>query len=596
MNKKGFTLVEVLVGTAVFVIIAIAAYNAYVSLFQLIALNQNKVLALDLANEQFEIARNMPYAVVGVVGGIPNGNIPRIQNLTRGGITFTVTTTVRNIDLPFDGIIGGTPSDLSPADNKLVQVEVSCDGCKNMQPITLVGQVAPKNLETASVNGALFIRVFDANGQPVQGASVHVVNVATSTTIVIDDVTDANGMLQLVDVPPGDNAYRIIVSKSGYSTDRTYPISDPSNPNPTKPDSTILLQRVTQVSFAIDRLSTIHFSAVSPTCEPASNFGFKMVGSKQIGENIPKYSENMTTNSSGIFDLNSMEWDSYNISSNDATRFLSGINPLNFVAVNPGGSQNIQMIVTPKEEKGLVVTVKDSTTQLPLSGATVRLYQGEESGRTLVTGQGYLSQTDWSSGSGEVDFSNKAKYFSDDGNIDVTTTAGQIRLRGAFDEYNQSGILESSTFDTGSISNFFSLIWSPIDQPILAGINSVRMQFATNATNTATTTWKFKGPDGTDASYYLASNSSLNSVHNADRYARYRVYLATDDETVSPNISDIAFTYTSNCVPSGQVIFTGLLARDYNIEVSKSGYSTNLTSVTIGSDLNWRETQILMGP
>jgi prepilin-type N-terminal cleavage/methylation domain-containing protein len=392
--KRGFTLVEILVGAAVFVVIAVAAYNAYVSLFKLIQLNQYKVLATELASEQFEIARNMPYASVGVQGSIPNGSIPHIQGLIRGGTTFTVTTIVRNIDLPFDGTIGGTPNDLSPADNKLVEIVVSCDGCRGMQPITLDGQVAPKNLETATTNGALFIRVFDANGQPVQNASVHVVNVATTSTIIIDDVTDTNGMLQLVDIPPQSNAYRITVTKSGYSTDRTYPLDGSGNSNPAKPDPTVLLQQVTQISFSIDRLSSIHFSSVTPTCAPVGNFSFNIAGSKQIGNGVAKFSQNTSTNGSGKLDLSSMEWDSYTITPNDASQYLSGINPLNSIAINPDSSQNIQLIAVPKDPNGLLVTVRDNSTLLPLSGAAVELTDTDGFDQATTTGQGDISQTD----------------------------------------------------------------------------------------------------------------------------------------------------------------------------------------------------------
>src|SRR5262245_43765826 len=94
---RGFTLVEILVAAAVFLVISLSAYNAYISLFKLVDLSQYRVLATALANEQFEIARNMPYADVGVQDGIPDGKIPQTQVLTRAGIPFTVTTIVRNI-------------------------------------------------------------------------------------------------------------------------------------------------------------------------------------------------------------------------------------------------------------------------------------------------------------------------------------------------------------------------------------------------------------------------------------------------------------------------------------------------------------------
>lgn len=146
-SSRGFTLVEVLVGAAVFLVVSLAAYNAYIGLFRLIDLSQYKILAVNLANEQFESARNMPYVDVGIVGGIPSGKLVHKQTVIRGGVTFKITTTVRNLDLPFDGLIGGSPNDLSPADNKLVDITVSCDGCRDMQPISLTGQVAPKILK-----------------------------------------------------------------------------------------------------------------------------------------------------------------------------------------------------------------------------------------------------------------------------------------------------------------------------------------------------------------------------------------------------------------------------------------------------------------
>jgi prepilin-type N-terminal cleavage/methylation domain-containing protein len=222
LQSRGFTLVETIVGVAVFVIVASASYQAYISLFKIINQNQYKIAALNLANEQFEIIRNLPYSDVGVPGGIPNGKIPHTQTLVRSNISFTVTTTIRNIDQPFDGQIGSTTNDLSPADNKVVEVEVACSTCGSFTSVTLTTNVAPKNLETASTNGALVIKVFDSNGVPVSDASVHVVNAQVTPNIIIDDVTNVDGVLQIVDAPPGVDAYQITVTKSGYSTDKTY--------------------------------------------------------------------------------------------------------------------------------------------------------------------------------------------------------------------------------------------------------------------------------------------------------------------------------------------------------------------------------------
>src|ERR1700733_10128339 len=111
---RGFTLIEAVIGTALFLIVALAVYQVYVAIFNLIDTNQVQVLAIDLANEQFEIARNMPYASVGTVDGLPAGVIPEMQEFTRGGIPFTVTTIVRSIALSLGSVNASSTGSTSP--------------------------------------------------------------------------------------------------------------------------------------------------------------------------------------------------------------------------------------------------------------------------------------------------------------------------------------------------------------------------------------------------------------------------------------------------------------------------------------------------
>ncbi len=594
-KKKGFTLVETIVSIGVFLVISTAAYQAYVSLFTLINQNQYKILALNLANEQFEIIRNLSYVDVGIPGGIPNGKIPHIQNLTRGGVPFTVTTTIRNIDLPFDGQIGSsTKNDLSPADNKGVEVEVTCSTCKNFTSISLTTNVAPKNLETASTNGALLIKVFDANGIVVPDASVHIVNTNVTPNIVIDDVTDVDGLLQVVDAPPGANTYQITVTKSGYSTDRTYTPGASGNTTPTKPHATVIIQQLTQISFSIDKLSTLAFSSVTPECVVVPSIDFSLNGLKNIGTGISKYSQNLITNGSGIYSNPAMEWDSYTVTGIDGTYDIIGINPLNSISLGPNTTQNVSLIVVPKNAKSLLITVKDAVTQLPVTNAVVHVTYSSSYNQTQTTGRGSINQTDWSGGGGQVAYTDLSKYFVDDENIDTSSPTGELKLRNVFGSYNPSGTMESSTIDTGSESNFYNLVWNPTDQPVISGTNSVRFQFATNATTTATTTWTYKGPDGTSATYYTSANSPLSTAHNGDRYARYKIYLSSVSTTTTPNISDVSFTVTSSCTPPGQVVFSGLPTATYHIEVSKSGYVTSIADVSVSSA--WLEKEIILSP
>lgn len=583
IKEKGFTLIETLVGVAVFLVISTAAYEAYISLFNIINLNQYKIVALNLANERFEVIRNLPYSEIGQISGIPSGQIPHVETFVRSGLTFIATTTIRNVDLPFDGTIGGVPNDLSPADNKLVEIEIGCTSCKDFTPIFQTTTIAPKNLETATTNGALFVKVFDANGIAVPNASVHIAYTATSSPIIIDDVTDANGMLRIVDVPPAVQAYNIVVSKSGYSTARTYPPGGLGNPDPIQPDATVVLQQVTQVSFSIDKLSTVSLSSVNSSCSPVAGLNFSLEGSKVIGTNVLKYSQNLQTNGSGTYSNNSMEWDSYTIKDIDNSYDISGFNPVNPVYLNPDSTKNIQISTVSNNPKSLLVSVVDNGLQLPVTDAVVTLTNGGYNS-SKTTDRGYLSQTDWSGGDGQSSFTDPTKYYYDDGNVDVSSNPGELTLKNAFGSYASSGVLESSIFDTGSVSNFHNISWSPTDQPVQTGANSVKFQIASNLEVTATTTWQYLGPDGTSGTYYTTSNQNVNSVHNGDRFIRYKVFLSTTSSTSTPNLSDVSITNTSSCTPPGQVLFSGLSSGTYHISVSATGYSTYETDFDVSND------------
>ena len=61
IHKRGFTLVETLVGTAVFVLVSLSAYKAFGVLMDAVSASQAKIAATSVVNEKFEIIRNLPY-------------------------------------------------------------------------------------------------------------------------------------------------------------------------------------------------------------------------------------------------------------------------------------------------------------------------------------------------------------------------------------------------------------------------------------------------------------------------------------------------------------------------------------------------------
>lgn len=586
-NLKGLSMIEVVVGVAVFALIIYGAYQGFLRMTEVVRVSRGKITAAALANEQFEIIRNLSYGDVGLQGGVPPGKFPPMQTLVRNGNSFRVVAAIRNIDDSFDGTIGGNPNDLSPADYKLAELEISCLTCINFQPLRFTTNVGPKSLESASVNGSLFVRVFDASGEPIQGANVHIENNLVNPPIIVDDTTNNDGMLQLIDAPPGIGAYEISVTKAGYSAVQTYEIGGVGNPNPVSPHVTVVLQQLTQTSFAIDKVSTMDVATMTEICNPVGNLGFSLTGSKLIGTNpdVIKYNQNHVTNGSGTKHIANLEWDTYQIALTGGVYVLRGLIPLLPLTLAANSTQQVNVVVALANPRNFMVTIKDAGTQLPVTGASIRL-QGGAVDSTLITGRGFLRQTDWSGGAGQADFTDETRYFDSDGNVVVDNPAGEIKLREDSGHYVLDGWLVSSTFDTGSASNFYQMTWQPQAQPPETGPDSVKFQIATNNDKA---TWNFLGPDGTANTFYTLANTNIHEVNNGRRYLRYKVYLHTDNLDFSPDFAEFAFTFSSQCVPPGQVLFGGLGAGDYTVSVTKAGYQDANDAVTVSAPFQQKE-------
>jgi hypothetical protein len=340
--------------------------------------------------------------------------------------------------------------------------------------------MAPKNLETASTNGALFVKVFDASGNPVPQANVHITN--SGLGIDINETTDNNGVLAIVDAPPAENSYRIVVTKAGFTTDRTYPPSV-GNPNPVKRDATVLLQQLTEISFIIDRVSSIDLNTVTNTCGQVLNVPFQVNGTKLIGvsPDVYKWTGNFTSDTSGYKSISDLEWDVFSFTTSGGF-YLAGTNPISPISILPNSNQEVDLVITLESPSFLLVKVRDAATRLPISGATVTL-DGGSFNQSLVTDQGYFRQTDWSGGSGQTDFSDPTRYHYSDGNIEINGPAGELKLLSSMGHFVSNGEIISSVFDAGGPANWSVINVLPTDQPPETGLNPVRFQIATSALN-----------------------------------------------------------------------------------------------------------------
>ena len=567
--------------TAVFLLFAIGIYGGISLVFKIVYSSRLRILETALIGEQLELVRNLPFDSVGIINGVPSGVLPYTTTTVRNGVTFVLITTVRNIDDPFDGTVTSTPADTSPADYKLVEISVICQNCPQQKSVVLSTRVSPRGLEGASQDGSLFIHVFDVNGLDVVGATINVTNTASSSPIIITDTTDNSGMVQIIGTPTGTQSYHILASKTGYSSDYTVS-STASVPNPIKPPSNVASQMLTEISFQIDRVGTLNLSTVNQSCAAVASMPFSVHGEKMLGASplVYKYSDNITTNAGGTYAFSNVEWDKYHFAVTGVTYDIAGSIPMLPVDMTPGLTQNATMIMADKNGNSLLVQVKDAGTGLPLSDATVWLYDSPSYDETKITGVGYLRQTNWSGGSGQANYTNLTKYFDDSGTVSINSPAGDLKLKKSGGDYLTGGWLESSTFDFVGAVNFNNITFLPVSQPEDVGANPITFQIAT-ANTTSPSQWNYFGPDGATSTYYTATNTIINAIHNGDRYLRYKVYLNTDDEDYTPTLSEAAFTYTNSCSPPGQAYFNNLPSATYNIDISRDGYTAKTDTIEV---------------
>ena len=567
LRREGFSLIDLMLAIGITALLFGGIFMVFFSIVDTSVNYELRRAAASILAQQVELTRNLPYAQVGVVGGIPSGVLEQYKPVSWDGTQFTLAASVRNIDDPFDGTVTSTPADSAPADYKLVEFTVSCVTCAHFTPVTIVTTVAPPGLETASLNGSLFIGVFDANGSPVANANVHVVNASTSPLIDFTDVTNSAGQLQLVDVPTSTQRYAITVTKAGYSSEQTYPLGAAGNPNPTKTHATVASQTVTQLSFAIDRLAPVSIISSDVRCQVYPSEPFSLAGSKLIGTSpdVLKYSVTGDTGVSGNSTLQ-LEWDSYSFNYTGTKAFV-GTSPVAPLSVAPSSTIDFHVTLAANQTPSLRVTTRDSASGQLVNADVV--VSGPSYSASVNTGSAEYTESNWSGG----------RYVS----ATNISAGADVELAGSPGTYSTSsvGILESNTIDLGGVSaSLHGLSWLPQSQPGGTGTDPVKYQIAVSDIDGS---WNYLGPDGTSSSYFTAPATTLPGALQNKRYLRYKVFLKTDSSSVTPSVSSVSFEFSGPCVPQGQRLFQSLPTGSYTVSGSAPGYTSGSTTISVGS-------------
>lgn len=258
---RGMSLIDVLVGVALLVVLLLALLGLLRASLLLSTLAKEKDAATALAQVQMEYLRSLTYDTLGTVGGIPAGPVPQTSVTVEDSTAYTTNTYIVYVDDPADGT-GANDQNGITTDYKRARVAVSYAVGGITRSVILVSNFAPPGIETSTGGGTLAINVVNATGQPVQGATVAIVNASTTPTVNLRANTNAAGQVFL----PGaatSTQYQVTVSKAGYSSAQTYALSA-QNPNPNPGFLTVAASQTTTQTFAIDLLATLDLLTESP--------------------------------------------------------------------------------------------------------------------------------------------------------------------------------------------------------------------------------------------------------------------------------------------------------------------------------------------
>ena len=253
-SHAGFSLVEVIVVSALIVLVFGGLIGMVRSMVLLLGEAKSQSTALSLATNRMEYIRSLSYNKVGTQNGVPSGAIPQNRTVTANKVQFNERVLIVYVDDPADGTSTNDTNGII-TDYKQVKVEYTWTLHGKDHKVSLVSDIMPAGIESTAGGGTIRVNVFDANAAPVAGAAVQFVNTTGTSTIDTTRYTTADGVAYLSGAPAG-SGYEIHVSKPGYSTDGTY-TPDSTVVNPDTPPVAVLESQVSTMNFQIDQVASL---------------------------------------------------------------------------------------------------------------------------------------------------------------------------------------------------------------------------------------------------------------------------------------------------------------------------------------------------
>src|SRR5207253_1929745 len=109
--------------------------------------------------------------------------------------------------------------------------------------------------------------------------------------------------------------------------------------------------------------------------------------------------------------------------------------------------------------------------------------------------------------------------------------------------------LKDSNPAAGLAAQWTTLSWTASTPPGTA------VQFQVAASNAESGPFNFVGTDGTAATFFTTSGASLSQFSGL-RYLKYKAFLATTSDTVTPTVSDVTVCFAVDCSGAAQPVIS----------------------------------------
>ncbi len=559
-NKKGFTLVEILIGSFLALLVFSAIFFAYQLALRVVAMSKNKVVAAAIASSEIEKIRNLDYHSVGIKGGYPDGILDAVEEVNINGFTYIVEREVSYVADPEDGL--SSPEDECPNDYKKIRVKVSWQGITKGE-VALYSDIVPNTLseECSETGGILSVSVFNSSGELISSPTIEVKDPQTKEIIKVANPSSGQHYFPL---PAG--IYEVEASKEGYSFDKTYSTDEVAIPQ--KPNIKIIENKTSEASFSIDKVSSFSVNTLSPW--GIDYFFDSFINQDKISEitnlSVQNGEVSLITGalSGSLVSIpiepgeNLISWDKFSFN--------------NFL---PSGTQIVYHILYFNGENWVFVSDSDLSgnsigfsDEVDLSGLDVLSYQAikiqadfssENSSTSPVLYDWQISwKTNIPTAVANVEFNLKGeKIIGKDANEDFVYKFSKSFISDSAGYLNISGLeWDNYTFSIDSSTGLDLKETNPSPMPIsLLPDSNVDIQL-----------------------YVEAQNSLLVSIQDVE----------TGDPIFAANVrvynSDLTYDLSLQTNRKGQAYFIPLESGDYTLEISMSGYAPESQAFSISGD------------